>query len=387
MSTDAIPMLDLGAQHAPIAAELTAAIARLLASSRFVLGPEVEAFEASVARYSGSAYGVGVSSGTDALLVALMALGVGAGDDVITTPYTFVATATSIARLGARPVLVDIEPRAFALDVERAAAAITERTRVIVPVHLFGQMADVRTLAEETRARGVAIVEDAAQAIGAEQNGARAGSVGTLGAFSFFPSKNLGALGDGGMVVTNDRALEERVRLLRSHGQRERHVAVAIGGNFRLDALQAAVLAVKLPHLDRWIAARRANAASYESMFRASGLAVCEGPLVPGAELALPAILSGRTHTFNQYVIRVACRDGLRDSLAAVGIASEIYYPTPVHLQPAFASLGYRAGDFPESERAARETLAVPIFPELGEARIARVVTAVVDFLRRRGRS
>ncbi|MDB4945227.1 MAG: Glutamine--scyllo-inositol transaminase [Labilithrix sp.] len=377
----AVPLLDLKAQYETIEPEVRVAIDRVLASQHFILGPEVEALEKSIAEYSGCAHAVGVSSGTDAILVALMALGVGAGDEVITTPYTFVATATCIARLGARAVLVDIEPESFDLDVSRVEAAITERTKAIVPVHLYGQMSGVTALAELAARRGIPVVEDAAQAIGAEENGRRAGSIGALGCLSFFPSKNLGAFGDGGMVVSNDRQLAERVRLLRNQGQRPKYFSQEVGGNFRLDALQAAVLRAKLPHLDAWTAGRQRNAARYRELFASSGLVVAHGELAGGAHVALPVELPGHRHVYNQFVIRVRRRDELRAFLADRQIGSEVYYPQPMHLQTCFASWGYERGAFPASERAAAESLAIPIYPELTDGMLATVVDAVRDFV------
>ena len=380
-TTMAVPLLDLKAQYVTIKDELRAALDRVLESQHFILGPEVEALEKSVAEYSGCAHGVGVSSGTDAILVGLMALGVGAGDEVITTPYTFVATATCIARLGARAVLVDIDPRSYNIDVTRVEAAITPRTKAIVPVHLYGQMSDVAALTAIATRHGVPIVEDAAQAIGAEENGHRAGSLGALGCLSFFPSKNLGAFGDGGMVVSNDAKLAERVRLLRNQGQKPKYFSVEVGGNFRLDALQAAVLRAKLPHLDGWTAARQRNAAQYRALFAQSGLRVSEGVLVDGAQIAMPAELPGRRHVYNQFVIRVAKRDELRALLADRQIGSEVYYPQPMHLQRCFESWGYSKGAFAVSEEAAEQSLALPIYPELSPAMLETVVGAVRDIL------
>lgn len=379
---NAVPLLDLKAQYQTIEPEVRAAIDRVLAAQHFILGPEVEALETSVAEYSGCAHGIGVSSGTDAILVALMALGVGAGDEVITTPYTFVATATCIARLGARAVLVDIDPRSFNIDVNRVEAAITARTKAIVPVHLYGQMAGVSELTELAARRGIPIVEDAAQAIGAEQNGRRAGSLGALGCLSFFPSKNLGAFGDGGMVVSNDAKLAERVRLLRNQGQKPKYFSQEVGGNFRLDALQAAVLRAKLPHLDDWTAGRQRNAARYRELFAASGLSVVHGELGAGADVALPVELPGHRHVYNQFVIRTSRRDELRTFLADRQIGSEVYYPQPMHLQSCFASWGYARGAFPASERAADESLALPIYPELTDGMLTTVVDAVKTFVR-----
>lgn len=381
MSTP-VPLLDLKAQYDSIRGEVDAAIARVVESQHFILGPEVEALEKSVAEYSGCEHGIGLSSGTDAILVALMALGVGAGDEVITTPYTFVATATCIARLGARAVLVDIDPKSFNVDPSRIEAAITPRTKAIVPVHLYGQMADTAAIAEIAARRGIPVVEDAAQAIGAEENGRRAGSIGTLGCLSFFPSKNLGCFGDGGMVVSNDAKLADRVRLLRNQGQRPKYFSIEVGGNFRLDALQAAILRAKLPHLDGWTAGRQRNAAKYRALFAESGLRVAHGTLEGDAEIALPIELPGRRHVYNQFCIRVRKRDALREYLAAKKIGSEVYYPQPMHLQRCFADWGYAAGAFPASELAANESLAIPIYPELKPEMLETVVSTVRAFLR-----
>jgi dTDP-4-amino-4,6-dideoxygalactose transaminase len=376
-----VPLLDLRSQYVTIKDELRAALDRVVESQHFILGPEVEALEKSVAEYSGCAYGIGVSSGTDAILASLMALGIGAGDEVVTTPYTFVATATCIARLGARAVFVDIDPRSYNLDVARVDTAITARTKAILPVHLYGQTADVTALAEIARRRAIPIVEDAAQAIGAEQNGHRAGAIGAIGCFSFFPSKNLGAFGDGGMVVSNDAKLAERVRLLRNQGQAQKYFSVEAGGNFRLDALQAAVLRAKLPYLERWTAARQRNAARYRTLFAASGVRVAESLLDCGAQIVLPTELPGHRHVYNQFVVRVEKRDELRAFLADRQIGSEVYYPQPMHLQRCFESWGYTKGAFPESERAAEQSLALPIYPELEPAMIETVVRAVHEFL------
>lgn len=368
--TPTIPMLDVGAQNAPLMRELHEAAARVLATGRFILGPEVEAFEAELARYVGARHAIAVSSGTDALLVALMALEVGPGDEVITTPFTFFATAGSIARVGARPVFVDIDPVTFNLDPARLE--VGPRTRAILPVHLFGQACDLRGL--QAAAGDIPIVEDAAQALGAGGAPGRVGAVGAFGCFSFFPSKNLGGFGDGGLVTTMDDELAERARVLRVHGAKPKYFHARIGGNFRLDALQAALLRVKLPHLDRWHAQRRANAARYTEIFRAAGL--------PEVRLMPPASVNER-HVYNQYVIRTDRRDALAAHLADQGIASAIYYPKPLHLQECFSSLGYRAGDFPEAERACDEVLALPVYPELGEHQVVRIAETVIEFLRR----
>lgn len=376
-----VPLLDLRAQYATIRDELRAAMDRVVESQHFILGPEVDALEKSVAEYSACAHGIGVSSGTDAILIALMALGVGSGDEVITTPYTFVATATSIARLGARTVLVDIDARTFNLDVSRVEAAITPRTKAIVPVHLYGQMADTIELLQIAANRNIAIVEDAAQAIGAEERGRRAGSIGRLGCLSFFPSKNLGGFGDGGMVVSNDAALADRVRLLRNQGQRPKYFSVEVGGNFRLDALQAAILRAKLPYLDGWTAGRQRNASQYRKLFEQSGLRVCTGVLSGDAQVALPIELPRQRHVYNQFVIRVEKRDQLRQFLADRQIGSEVYYPQPMHLQKCFESWAYKNGDFPSSECAAAQSLAIPIYPELEASMLEKVVGAVHDFM------
>jgi dTDP-4-amino-4,6-dideoxygalactose transaminase len=339
----------------------------VLDSQHFILGPEVEALEASLAALTKSHFAIGVSSGTDALLVALLALGVGPGDEVITTPFSFFATAGVISRLGARPVFVDIDRATFTMSPTGLEDAMTERTKAVLPVHLFGQTAAMEEILTITRSRGIAVVEDAAQALGASYDGSPAGSLGTLGCFSFFPTKNLGAYGDGGLVTTNDAALAERVRSLRTHGQTARYVHEAIGGNFRLDALQAAVLRAKLPFFDRWTATRRRYASLY-----LRELGGCTRVVLP---VEAPRCL----HVYHQFVLRSDDRDGLRAFLASRGIASEVYYPVPLHLQPCFRDLG--AGAFPESERAAREVLALPIVPELTEAEVLRVARTVLEYL------
>lgn len=367
-----IPMLDVGAQNAPLADELRAAFDRVLSHGQFILGPEVAAFEREIAAYLGVGHAVGVSSGTDALLVALMALDVGPGDEVITTPFSFFATGGCISRLGATPVFVDIEPTTFNLDPAKVAAAIGPKTKAIVPVHLFGQTCDMRAL--RAVAGELPLVEDAAQALGAASDEGKAGALGALGCFSFFPSKNLGCFGDGGLVTTNDAALAERVRVLRAHGAKPKYFHALIGGNFRLDALQAALLRVKLPHLDAWHDARRRNAARYDAAFAAAGLP---------AERLTPPLRVYEGHVYNQYVIRTDRRDALLAHLGERDIGCAIYYPLPLHLQGCFASLGYREGDLPVSERAAHEVLALPVYPELGDAGVDHVAETVVDFLRR----
>lgn len=344
-------------------AELGAAFTRVLASRQFILGAEVGAFESELAHYLDTAFAVGVSSGTDALVCALLALDIGPGDEVVTTPFTFIATAEAIARVGARPVFADIDPVTLNLDPARLVR--TPRTRAVIPVHLFGHPAELASLDLD-----LPVIEDAAQAIGARAGGRRVGTLGRLGCFSFFPTKPLGALGDGGAVVTADAALAERIRRLRQHGSAEKHLYVELGGNFRLDALQAAFLRAKLPRLDGWLEERRAAAAAYSQEL--AGL----------DELALPVTRAGTEPAWAHYVVRV--RDGRRDALArhldARGIATAVYYPRPLHLQPVFAKLGYARGDFPRAERAADEVLALPLFPGLTAEQRGRVVDAVRGF-------
>lgn len=373
-----IPLLDLKAQYAAIRAEIRAAIDRVADAQHFIGGPEVEALEQEVAAYVGCRFGIGVSSGTDALLVALMALDLRPGDEVITTAYSFFATAGSIYRLGGRPVFVDINPLTYNIEPVQIEAAITDRTRAIIPVHLFGQMADMDPIMAIARRHDLIVIEDAAQAIGAEYRGRRAGSIGHFGCFSFFPSKNLGAFGDGGMITTNDPDLAHRARLLRNHGAEPKYYHKLVGGNFRLDALQAAILRVKLKYLDGWTAARQRNADRYRRLFAAAGLADPRSP-IPGPQtpIVLPTDMGYGRHIYNQFVIRAARRDAVMAELKARQIGHEIYYPVPLHLQECFVGLGYRPGDLPESEAAARETLALPIYGELTEEMQAAVVEAI----------
>jgi len=367
-----VPLLDLTAQWAAIRDETLAAITRVCDSQRFVLGEEVEAFEREMAASLGVAHAIGVSSGTDALLVALMALGLGPGDEVVTSTYSFFATAGTIARVGARPVLVDIDPVSFNLDPQAVAAAITPRTKAIMPVHLYGQCADMDAIGQVATRAGVPIVEDAAQAIGSLYRGRQAGGFGLGAGFSFFPSKNLGAFGDAGLVTSNDAEFASRVRLLRNHGAERQYFHRLVGGNFRLDALQAAVLRVKAPHLDGWTERRRANAGRYRALFREAGL---------DGRLTLPTEVDGCRHIYNQFVVRVSERDRVKAALASRRVGTAIYYPVPFHLQECFADLGYAAGAFPHAEAAARETLALPIYPELNETQQAAVVTAMAAAL------
>ena len=362
-------MLDLKAQYAQIKTEVDAALARVVASTQYINGPDVEALEHEVACYSQARHGIGVASGSDALLVCLMALGVGPGDEVVTTPYTFFATVGAIARVGARPVFADIDPVTFNIDPSALAAKITPRTKAIIPVHLFGQCADMDPIVAVAQRHGLAVIEDAAQAIGSEYQGRRAGSMGTAGCFSFFPSKNLGCLGDGGAVVTNDPALADKIRLLRGHGSHPKYYHKLIGGNFRLDTIHAAVLRVKLKYLDGWTAARQQGAAYYTSAFARHGL--------PSSLAVVPRVVQSR-HIFNQYVVRFADRDGVREHLKHERIATEVYYPCPMHLQECFDYLGHKAGEFPESEQAAQSTLALPMYPEMSSAQRDRVVRGIV---------
>ncbi len=370
---DPIPALDLHAQFREIETDVRAAMDRVLASQHFILGREGEALEREIADYSGAQHGIGVSSGTDAILVGLMALGIGSGDEVVTTPYTFVATATCIARLGARAVMVDIDPDTFALDPTRLDAAITARTRAIVPVHLFGQMADMRAVHAVADARHLPVLEDAAQAIGARRDDLPVGR-GSIGAtLSFFPSKNLGCMGDGGMVISDDADFARRVRLLRNQGQQPKYTSQLVGGNFRLDELQAAVVRAKLPRLDGWTAARQVHAAHYRAAF-------AERKLAPSLLTVAPEV-PGVRHVYNQLIIRTPQREALLHHLTARGIGCAVYYPVPMHLQPCFADWGHGRGDFPESERAAEQTLSLPLYPELGAASVDRVVDEVATFL------
>lgn len=380
----AVPLLDLKAQYATIREEIQAVVERVIESQRFIMGPEVEALEQAVADYCHCQFGIGVSSGTDALLVALMAIDLQPGDEVITTPYTFFATGGSVARLGGKLVFVDIDPLTYNIDPAAIEAAITGKTRAIMPVHLYGQMADMDPLMEIAERHQLTVIEDAAQAIGAEYKGRRAGSMGHLGCFSFFPSKNLGGFGDGGMVTANEPALADRVKLLRNHGYRPKYYNKVVGGNFRLDALQAAILRVKLKHLDSWTAGRRQNAQTYRQLFAETGLEIKTQPgqaLEPGS-LVLPHDAGYGRHIYNQFVIRSAHRDKLLAYLQERNIGCEIYYPVPLHLQECFADLQYQPGDFPHSEQAAQETLALPIYPELTPDMLAAVVTAMADFHR-----
>jgi dTDP-4-amino-4,6-dideoxygalactose transaminase len=374
-TTSGVPLLDLQAQYRPLRAEILAAIERVCDSQRFIMGPEIAALEQEMAAMLGIRHAVAVSSGTDALLLALMALDIRAGDEVVTPTYSFFATAGAVARLGATPVLVDIDETTFNLDPEQLAAAITPRTKAVIPVHLFGQSADMDPILDIAARAYIPVVEDAAQAIGATYKSQPLGGLGAFGCFSFFPSKNLGAFGDAGLLTTNDDGLAKQARLLRTHGMEPRYYHHIVGGNFRMDAVQAAILRVKAPHLAGWTERRRANADRYRTLFRDAGLL---------DHITLPDAPEDRWHIYNQFVIRTPDRDGLKKHLDAAGIGTEIYYPVPFHLQPCFAYLGHRAGAFPRAERAALDSLAIPIYSELTPAQQETVVSAVAAFVHRR---
>lgn len=369
-----VPLLDLKAQYRSIRSEIMRAIDATCDEQGFVLGPRVVALEQAVAKYVGGAHAVGVASGSDALLLSLMALGVKAGDEVITVPFTFFATAGAISRLGAKPVFVDIGAETFNMDPDLIEKAITPRTKAIIPVHLFGQCADMEAINEIARRRGLRVIEDACQAIGAARHHVRAGAFGDTGCFSFFPSKNLGGFGDGGMVTTNDKGLAESIAMLRVHGSKVRYLHEAVGINSRLDALQAAVLLVKLKYLDQWTEGRRKNAARYEQLFKDAGL---------DERVRLPKTQAGNFHVFNQFTVRAQKRDELRAYLKDKGVGTEVYYPLPLHLQNCYRDLGYHKGAFPVSERASEEVLSLPIYAELTDAQLSYVVQTIVEFYRR----
>lgn len=386
-AVSSVPLLDLKAQYAPLRDEIEAVMREVCDSQYFVMGPKVVELEEQIAAYCNAKFGIGVSSGTDALLVALMALDIGPGDEVITTPFTFFATGGTIARVGARPIYCDIVPDSYNLDpaavrgfienqCESGPDGLTNKqtggkVRAIMPVHLFGQVADMTEFMAIADEHGLYVVEDAAQAIGSEDaQGRRAGSIGQIGCFSFFPSKNLGAFGDGGMCTTNDPELAEKLRILRLHGGKPKYYHAMVGGNFRLDALQAAILRVKLKHLDDWTAGRQRNAAKYDERFGKAGLSDIT-----------PFVQEGGRHIFNQYTLRVRDRDGLREHMQSKNIGNEIYYPVPLHIQECFADLGYSLGDCPHSEAAAAAVISVPVYPELTDAQLSYVADAVTEFL------
>jgi len=369
-----VPLLDIPIAYEEILADVQKNIDKVIRSGKFILGPVVEELELLVANYCGAKYAVGVSSGTDALLISLMASEIGPGDEVITSPFTFFSTAGSIARLGARPVFVDIEPDTFNIEPNQIEQKITAKTRAIIPVHLYGQCAAMDPVLDLARGNNLVVIEDAAQAIGSEYKGRRAGSMGDYGCLSFFPTKNLGGFGDGGMVTMASGELFERVKTLRVHGSQSKYYHKIIGGNLRLDALQAAIVLAKLKYLDGWTKKRRTNAQTYNQLFRGKGLT--DQLIIP------PEVVP--YHVYNQYVVRIKNkRDELRKYLADNNVATEIYYPLPLHLQECFTSLGYKKGDFPESEKAADETIALPVFPELTPEQLNYVVEIIVHFMER----
>ncbi|MFC1738291.1 DegT/DnrJ/EryC1/StrS family aminotransferase [Planctomycetota bacterium] len=363
-----VPLLDLKAQYAAIKNDIIAAVTEVLDSQRCIGGPKVEQLENQIAKVSDCKFAVGVSSGTDAILSTLMAMDIGPGDEVITTPFTFFATAGCIARLSAKPVFVDINPQTYNIAPSQIESAVTERTKAIIPVHLFGQMADMDPIIEIAREHDLAVIEDAAQSITSTYKSRKAGSIGNAGCLSFFPSKNLGGIGDGGMIVTNDRQLYEQTRIMRDHGQKPKYHYEYIGGNFRLDAVQAAALLVKLPHLDKWSQARRQNADYYNRKFE-------------GTAVQTPYISGDCVTVYNQYCIRLPRRDEVEAHLKEKGIGCAIYYPLPLHLQKCFEYIGYKQGDFPQAEKAAKEILAIPIYPELTDEMKNFVADTILNFL------
>lgn len=371
-----VPLLDVGRGNGPLQNEIQAAIAKVCQSGRFILGPDVQEFEKNIAAYTGARHAVACASGSDALLLALMAYEIGAGDEVICPSFTFFATASAVVRLGAKPVFVDIDPLTFNLDTSKLAAAITPRTKAIIPVHLFGQCANMLETLSVAIQHKLPVIEDAAQAIGARFGGKHAGTMGAIGCYSFYPTKNLGGFGDGGLITTHDEALATKLRRLAAHGMNPRYYHSVVGINSRLDSIQAAILNVKLPHLEEWATLRRENAARYTKLLTAAGL---------DKVLGLPGTSSACVHVWNQYTIRVphGKRDVFRTSLSAAGVGSEIYYPLPLHMQECFKNLGYREGDLPETERAAKEVLSLPIFPELRSDEQHYVVAQLAEICRR----
>jgi dTDP-4-amino-4,6-dideoxygalactose transaminase len=363
-----IPMADLKAQYRAIRGEIDEAVGRVLENAHYILGPEVAAFETEFARYQQAEHAIGLNSGTSALHLALLAAGVGPGDEVITVPFSFIATAAAIVYTGARPVFVDIDPVTFNMHPARIEAAITPRTRAILPVHLYGQPADLDPILEIARRRGLVVIEDAAQAHGAEYRGRRVGAISDIGCFSFYPTKNLGACGEGGSVVTDNPEYARAIRLLRDWGSEKKYVHSMHGYNYRLEGLQAAILRVKLRHLDAWTEARARNASLYSELLADSGA-------------VLPQCVGDVRHVWHCYTIRVAARDHVQQELLRMGVQTGVHYPIPIHLQPAYANLGHRHGDFPEAERAAEEVLALPIHAELSEAQVREVAGAVKQTL------
>lgn len=365
-----VPMLDLSEQYQELKSEVLEVLDQVMSSSRFILGDHVKKLEQDIAKYSNAAHGIGCGNGSDAIHIALQALGVGPGDEVITTPFTFFATGGAIARAGATPVYVDIDPVTYNIDPEKIEEAITERTKAIIPVHLYGQMADMERIAEIAKKHNLAVVEDAAQAIGAKHNGKSVGELGTAATYSFFPTKNLGAYGDGGMIVTNDDEVAEKSRVIRVHGSKPKYYHHVLGYNSRLDELQAAILNVKFPHLDRWSELRREKAATYTKLLNEK-----LGDLV-----ATPVEKEGNYHVFHQYTIRVENRDELQKYLNEQGVSTMIYYPLPLHVQPVFKELGYKEGDLPNAEKAAKEVISLPMFPELKTEQQEYVVAKIAEF-------
>jgi len=373
-----IPLLDLKAQHEPLRAQIMAAIEKVVDSQAFIMGPEVKILEDRIAAYSQTKHAIGVSSGTDALLIALMALDISNGDEVIVPDYSFFATAGVVSRLGGKPVFIDIDRKTYNIDAAKIEAAITPKTKAIIAVHLFGQCADMDPILAIAQKHGLKVIEDAAQSIGSEyKDGRRSGNIGDMGCFSFFPSKNLGGFGDGGMVVTNNDALAEKLRILRVHGSKPKYYHKIIGGNFRLDTIQAAVVNVKLDYLDGWTKKRQENASLYRKLFIASGLTQKSVSL---PEAVYEGSKAKHHHIYNQFCIRVPNRDALRDHLQKAGIGCEVYYPVPFHLQECFQPLGYGKNDFPESQTAALESLALPIYPEIQPSQIGTVVETIREF-------
>ncbi len=366
-----VPLLDLKAQYSGIKAEVMSAIETVCDEQGFVLGPRLTAFEEATARYIGSRYAIGCASGSDALLLSLMAMGIKAGDEVITIPFTFFATVSAISRLGAKPVLVDIQPDTFNIDQELIERAVTPRTKAIIPVHLFGQCADMAAINQIAKRKNIYVIEDACQAIGASQGNKRAGVLGDTGCFSFFPSKNLGGFGDGGLITTNDKALADSMAMLRVHGSQVRYLHEAVGINSRLDALQAAVLHVKLKYLDQWAEGRRRNADRYQRLFAKTKLA---------DRVVLPPTMRDNFHVYNQFTVRAQKRDELRTFLKEKGVGTEVYYPLPMHLQNCFRDLGYQKGSFPVSEQAAEEVMSIPIYAELTDVQQSYVVEMIAEF-------
>jgi len=368
-----VPMLDLKEQYEQLKPEILRVLDEVMRSSRFILGEYVKKIEAKIAAYSRSKHGIGCGNGSDAIHIALQAAGVGPDDEVITTSFTFFATAGAIARLGAKPVFVDIDPVTFNIDPAQIEAAVTEKTKAIIPVHLYGQMADMEAIAAIAKRHGLAVIEDAAQAIGAKYKGKFVGELGTAATYSFFPTKNLGAYGDGGMIITNDDEVAEKCRVIRVHGSKPKYYHHVLGYNSRLDEMQAAILSVKFPHLDRWTEQRRKHAATYTRLLQEA----------VGDLIVTPKEVDGCYHVFHQYTIRVPKRDELQAFLKEQGVATMVYYPLPLHLQPVFAPLGYKEGQLPEAEKAAKEVLSLPMFPELKEEQQQYVVEKIAEFYRR----